>query len=870
MADKPELPNSAFKLPHLRIDAFASPKAYRPPRRSMSKPESDRQRFSHGGKLSAELAQALAAAHRMLAERDESIAAGKPGAYVEIASKIDDALPDKGWGQQGIRIAAVRLNEDGAEVGGLFVPTKAETFLSETLSSYQQGAGSDAAAARIEQIERIAPATVETLWVDRRPLPAAGQRIWWECWCWKETAKNLIRPAERLGLRISEQRLLFPDFEVIPVYAAREDVERLLANSDAIEELRHASDNPHVYTHDLAKYQVPLVKDLESRITPAPESAPAACILDTGVTRAHPLLAPSLAVSDWHAVDQNWLADDHYRYGHGTQVAGTALLGDLTYPLGDQRQIALTHRLESVKLLPPNGFPPTDPANLGIVTQSAISLPEGEAPERLRVFCMTVTNEDLSGDRPTSWSAAIDQAAAGTMPGELDDPAAPKRLILISAGNIPDDAKAEEAADPARFPIEDPGQAWNTLTIGGFTDRDNIADPLYRTWSAAAAVGDRSPYSRMSRAWPDTVPIKPDIVFEAGNRALSPNGTDFMAGIESLSVLATNKDWVSDPLCPFWATSAATGEGARMAAQIMAAHPDYWPETVRALMVHSARWTPAMRQRIKSARGRKAQHIALAREFGYGVPHLNRALASAESDLGLMAQTSLQPFKVPMKQGKRGHEIPDGTPKFNEVHIYDLPWPRQRLEELGEKRVELRVTLSYFIEPSPGQYAPVTPARYRSHGLRFDLQRRTENEQQFLERINDLAEAEERGEDGVELSEQAGEAEELSAAVVEVETEADRGWIFGPNSRANRTAGSLHCDVWQGPGADLAARRTLAVYPVAGWWKNRMPKKRYNSKARYALVMTLRCLDEDVDLYSEIEAGIAAKIANRASAQIDV
>jgi hypothetical protein len=581
-----------------------------------------------------------------------------------------------------------------------------------------------------------------------------------------------------------------------------------------------------------------LLKNLARRVTLAAMSAPAVCVLDTGVARAHLLLAPSLAASDWHAVDQNWGPDDHYKDGHGTQVAGIALLGDLTYPVGDHRHIVLTHRLESVKLLPPKGFPPTKPANLGIVTQSAISIPEGEAPERMRVFCMAVTNKDLSGDRPTSWSAAMDQAAAGIMSGEADQPDAPKRLLMISAGNIPDEATAAEAADPAMFPIEDPAQAWNPLTVGGFTDRDTIAHPLYRNWSPAAAVGDRSPYSRTSCDWPDTAPIKPELVFEAGNRALSPNAVDFVAGIESLSVLSTNKNFASEPLCPFWATSAATGEAARMAAQILAAHPDYWPETVRALMVHSARWTPAMRDRFKSAKGRKALHIALAREFGYGVPSLDRALASAESDLGLVAQAVIQPFKMATKLGKKGQPVADGTPKFNEVHIYDLPWPKRRLEALGEKRVELRVTLSYFIEPSPGQYAPVTPARYRSHGLRFDLQRRTENDTQFLQRINELAEAEERR---------------------EVEAEADRGWSFGANSRANSAAGSLHCDVWQGSGADLAARRTLAVYPVAGWWKNRIPKKRYNNEARYALVMTLHCLDEDVDLYSEIAMEIAAR-----------
>jgi hypothetical protein len=71
----------------------------------------------------------------------------------------------------------------------------------------------------------------------------------------------------------------------------------------------------------------------------------------------------------------------------------------------------------------------------------------------------------------------------------------------------------------------------------------------------------------------------------------------------------------------------------------------------------------------------------------------------------------------------------------------------------------------------------------------------------------------------------------------------------------------LHCDVWTGPGAELAARRTLAVYPVSGWWKTRAPKKRYNSEARYALIMTLKSLDEDIDLHAEIDAAITLRIS---------
>jgi Subtilase family len=253
------------------------------------------------------------------------------------------------------------------------------------------GTTKTASTRRLDRIHRIAPGTVESLWMDLRKPPGSSQRIWWECWCRSDTAINILRPAASLKLRVSEQRLYFPDFEVVPVYATREDIERLLANTDAIGELRHASDTPHVYTHELEAYQITILDDLMARVTPAPDTAPAVAILDTGVARAHPLLAPSLNANDCYAVDDAWGHDDHD--GHGTEMAGLALLGDLTYPVGDQRRIELSHRLESVKLLPPNGFPPNEPASLGFITQSAISTPEGVQTDRPRVFCMAVTND---------------------------------------------------------------------------------------------------------------------------------------------------------------------------------------------------------------------------------------------------------------------------------------------------------------------------------------------------------------------------------------------------------------------------------------------------------------------------------------------
>ncbi len=305
MAKKPiDFPRD-YSLPHLRIDRFAKAFDYQPPKptnfpRAANSPE----RFSHGGKLTAGLGQASAAAQRMTQLRDPAIAVGKPNAYFEVASDIDKTLPDKGW--TGVRVGAVHRDPTGAHVGTLFVTGDGETALTNAIGDYTSDTAVTASTKRLDQINRIAPWTVESLWMDLRAAPQAGQRIWWECWCFPKTASHLVQPAERLKLRVSEQRLLFPDFTVVPIYATREDMEKLLANTDAIGELRLASDTPHVFTHDLKAYHLPILADLVARVTPPPEDAPAACLLDTGVARAHPLLGPSLKAKDCQAVDDAW------------------------------------------------------------------------------------------------------------------------------------------------------------------------------------------------------------------------------------------------------------------------------------------------------------------------------------------------------------------------------------------------------------------------------------------------------------------------------------------------------------------------------------------------------------------------------------
>ena len=598
----------------------------------------------------------------------------------------------------------------------------------------------------------------------------------------------------------------------------------------AIAEIRRGSDNPTFFVDEVRGDQHPWSDDLATRTVWPGADAPSVCVFDTGVNRGHALIEPALAIGDLHALNRDWGVNDHNADGHGTAMAGMVLHGDLTAALGDAAQRTLTHRLESVKLLPPDGFDPNEPSSYGVLTQTAISLPEIAAPDRKRVYCMAVTNLDVSGATPSSWSAAIDQAAAGAMLG--DEEGAPRRLIVVAAGNITAETDPNRVRNQDEFPIEDPAQAWNALTVGGYTDLIDVTESGYETWEPLAQAGALSPHSRTSAIWPHgRTPIKPEIVMEAGNRGINAARTEVLT-FGSVSLLSTGSD-MGTPLVPFQATSAASAQAARLSAQLAADHPEYWPETIRGLIVHSAEWTQPMLDAFDASAGKK-DNYEIVRRFGYGVPDYDRATASANNHLALFAQADIQPFKM------------DGGRKFNECHYYSLPIPRDLLVQLENAEVELKITLSYFIEPSPGFSANIEPQRYQSHGLRFDLRRKGEPLDTFKKRVN------------------AAEREDPRRGP-RVEPD-DNRWRLGANSIS---AGSLHCDTWSGPAIELLGRDTLCIKPVLGWWRDRAGREYVNKQTRYSLIITFKARDVEIDLYTPIRAVVDVPVTVGTDIEVD-
>jgi len=170
--------------------------------------------------------------------------------------------------------------------------------------------------------------------------------------------------------------------------------------------------------------------------------------------------------------------------------------------------------------------------------------------------------------------------------------------------------------------------------------------------------------------------------------------------------------------------------------------------------------------------------------FGYGVPDLDKARYTVENNVSLVHQGTIQPFRL------------DGTyAKTNHFMLHSLPWPKAVLSLLFDQQVTVRITLSYFIEPSPAGRGWGKKFRYASHGLRFALRGPTETETAFLRRI----------------SSQEWEQEEGRPP-----TSDPINWTIGSR---HRTRGSIHCDWWTASAAEDAECGQVAVFPVTGWWR---------------------------------------------------
>ena len=819
--------------------------------RKPSIPERNRQ--THSDFLAHRLQRAWKAA-----EGEQAVAhVTRQGVYLEFKSDpgfdlITKSLEDrrsKSWDKQ-IRIMNVRVenevvtNKETGEIepvrttyATVYIPhEKKHTFLRKIeayASEIDHRWGKPKNKTLVESISDIRKALlVNSFWQDLPKLKPGSQPEWCEVWL-SSHEPNIIKRFEALiareKIKARSGVVRFPERAVKVINVSQSQLERLTTLSDDIAEYRRAKNTAAFWTEMENREQVEWVRDLLQRCHVDPDADVAVCILDTGVNNGHPLLAPVLRDQDCLTVNPGWGVHDHDSEtpGHGTRMAGTVAYGDLRACLASKDPVFLRHCLESVKILPP---PPesNEPDLWGYITAQGVYRAEIQAPERKRILCMAVTASDtMDRGRPSSWSGALDQITSGyDAEGDVRD----RRLAVLCTGNLAEPGQAHLYPESQlQDSVHDPAQAWNALTVGAYTALDRIDDKTYAGYQPIAPKDGLSPFSTTSFDWDKMWPLKPEIVMEGGN--LAHDGSGFVSECEDLSILSTFWKPVESHFCPFNMTSAASAQAAWFAARIQVTYPEIWPETVRALMVHSAAWTDAIKRQFLPLNPTKTDRENLLRICGYGVPNLERALYSAANSLTLIAQAELQPYD-------KGNE---GRYRTKEMHFYDLPWPRDMLLDLPlETPVEMRVTLSYFVEPGPGEIGWKDRYRYPSHALRFDVNSPGELKEYFLKRINKAAREEDEGHPGTQS--------------------ASDHWVFGPNAR---NKGSIHSDIWTGSAAQLADSHLMAVYPIVGWWRERHHLGRWNRRTRYSLVVSITSPEEQIDIYTPVanQVGITVPIA---------
>src|SRR5882672_143776 len=548
--------------------------------RDKAKPPPQLERAQHGASLQSQLAEIKPVAEKAASEQKERGFVSGLGLQIQFVSQpeVELAFESLHDGRQKIELLSVS-KEGEHTIANVFVPDGKlehfERYITEYLDENKDARGRPRDhKALLNTIAAIRAAQVRSLWTDDIGLlPGdSAQMFWWEVWLpvrgqRDEVVADFRRLAALAECRVSETQVNFPERTVVLMLGSEEKLSRSVHILNCIAELRRAKDTAEFFQGMAREEQQAWMENMLGRLAPAGDGdgTPRVCLLDTGVTHGHPLLRPLMDDAVLHTVKPAWGIDDVAN--HGTGLAGLAAYGDLTETLASADPVQVVHRLESVKLLPDEGANVGDAKHHAYLFAEGVSRPEISAPNRRRVFASAVTASDYRDrGRPSSWSSTVDRLAA-----DSEGAGAFPRLFVLSAGNS--DGPVAWSAYHASLStnlIHDPGQAWNALTVGAFTEKVVITEADAQHYQPIATAGALSPHTTTSATWDSAWPLKPDVVLEGGNigkDALGPSG------ISSLDLLTTHHRPLERLFWTTNATSAASALCAKMAAQIMEAYP---------------------------------------------------------------------------------------------------------------------------------------------------------------------------------------------------------------------------------------------------------------------------------------------------------
>lgn len=414
------------------------------------------------------------------------------------------------------------------------------------------------------------------------------------------------------------------------------------------------------------------------RVLAPPDAAPVIGVLDSGVND-HPML-DGLLVGQ-HLGES--LAEASDVWGHGTRVAGTALLGDLrdAIPTGTVQAVG---RLAVAKVVGDDGkFP--DRRTVPRVMDTAIRTLHADYGCRLFVLSLGDTKANLPQGRVGSWAATLDALAR-----ELDV------LIVVSAGNrgrprpfgVP--AAEELVTVYPNYLLEpenrlaEPAGAANVMTVGAMAggtgldarhERDAHVRPITHEW------GEPSPFTRIGPGAggtrkPDVIDLGGTVVFDAPSASLhgAPR-------LPAAGVITLNHRYIERLLTAEGGTSFAAPMLIHKAARLLQRKPDASANLLRALLVGAARSPNAFERRLNGVAPADRIHIG-----GNGVVDPVRAAYSDDHRVVLYAEGALEMDQFAVYRLPIPPEFRTGGDRSIRVSLaYDPPVRRTRQDYLGTK-----------------------------------------------------------------------------------------------------------------------------------------------------------------------------------------
>lgn len=821
---------SKITKPHLFVSGINSTESYKTTSRGGgNKTLPERNRQEHGDALIQGLSTIWQNFTEELDYRNDLNLPTRHGEYFTFKSATDDTLSIESLDSSGAVLLKVSKDfETNQQTATLFIPEEQKEKLIKKVQKYLENDKNNKPVNQklIDKIEHVSRTSLEQLWSSDIQYVPREEPLWCELWLATENldkdqiVDDLKAICHFYEIATNNSVIYFPQRTIVVVQVNYEQLNNIIASFGFIAEIRKTEElNSFWIDRGLTENENWMNDALE--LIKFTNTNNYISIIDTGINNGHQLITPALSDDNRLVINPNWgLHDGH---GHGTMMAGVSLYGNLNAVLENNQPITIHHQLESLKLI--NFDSPHHDNDYPFVTSDIVNRAIINNPDAKRVYCMAVTTDfQVDFGKPSTYSSVMDSLAFGE---DQND----KKLFLISVGNI------RHEADWAQYPesnlnlsIESPAQSWNSIGVGAYTgktlpDRATLAQPF-----------QLSPLSRTSASWDSNWPIKPDVVFEGGNLIINEDGS--LESHHDLELLTLSRHPLNRCFTTINATSAATAFAGHFMAKIREVYPNAWPETLRALMIHSASWTPEMIEQFEIDTDKVSDKVKLLRTVGYGIPNLQKAIECKTNYLTFVSEQIIKPYK---KEGNRDIET-------NQIHYYELPWPKEILENLGSANVILKVTLSYFIEPNPGDKGYTTKYAYQSTALKFSLIRPDEDLANFKIRTNKISQDSLKDSLGVEKLEDGAFSRNTG----------NERWSLGAE---NVFKGSVHSNYWTGSAAEIASCNILAIYPLAsGWWKQLKKQNKHDSELRYSLIVSIETPELEVDIYTPIAIQVANEI----------